>query len=132
MSNDLIGTMYLLYGSLPLVMETSHKFTISQAGLSFLGALIGCVFGAIPDPPFCRNDDRLMQNAQRDGRGPESDFRLPPTMVGGILAAVGFFIFGWTSYSHVHWVLPIIGTGIFGMGQVKLPPLSPSPLLGLR
>ena len=29
---------------------------------------------------------------------------------------IGLFIYGWTAYYHVHWIVPIIGTSLVGLG----------------
>jgi drug/metabolite transporter (DMT)-like permease len=45
---------------------------------------------------------------------PES--RLPPAMIGAIILPIGVFWFGWTSRESIHWIVPILGTGLFSMG----------------
>jgi hypothetical protein len=32
------------------------------------------------------------------------------------LVTVGLFMFAWTSYPSIHWVVPIIGSALFGAG----------------
>ena len=31
---------------------------------------------------------------------------------------IGLFIYGWTSYEHVHWIAPNIGAAIFAAGSI--------------
>ena len=65
---------------------------------------------------------RLVANWRRDFgnddplKKPDPELRLPPTMLGSILVTVGLFWFGWTSYSSVHWIVPIIGSVFFAAG----------------
>lgn len=33
-----------------------------------------------------------------------------------VLVPVGLFMFAWTTFPWVHWMVPIVGSGIFGMG----------------
>lgn len=35
---------------------------------------------------------------------------------GAPLVTIGIFIFAWTTYPHVHWIAPIIGSAVFGIG----------------
>ena len=35
-----------------------------------------------------------------------------------MLAPIGLFWFAWTTFPHVHWILPVIGSGFFGMGTL--------------
>jgi glucose uptake protein GlcU len=46
--------------------------------------------------------------------------RLQPAMIGGVLLPVGLFIFAWTTFTYIHWIVSIIGSAFFGIGQVLL------------
>jgi hypothetical protein len=59
---------------------------------------------------------RDRERATNEPGGSEPEFRLPPAIVGAPLVTIGLFWFGWTTYPWVHWILPIIGSGIFGAG----------------
>ena len=48
----------------------------------------------------------------------EPEYRLPPTMVGAFFSPIGLFLFGWSCYPWVHWIVPIIGSAFFGTGYV--------------
>lgn len=70
------------------------------ASTPFLAILVGTLLGTainLANEKYYRR--RLLDNK---GRAiPEA--RLPPMMVGGLLFAAGFFLFGWTSKPDVHW-----------------------------
>lgn len=34
------------------------------------------------------------------------------------LCPLGMFLYGWTAYYHVHWIVPILGTFIVGVGAL--------------
>jgi MFS family permease len=115
----LLGILYLFFGAFPLVFEGNHGFTLSQTGLSFLGIFVGMILGAATDPLWHRNYARLIkQREERTGEvgGSEPEYRLPPTIAGAFIVPAGLFMFAWTTYSSVHWIVPIIGSTIFGMG----------------
>jgi MFS family permease len=115
----LLGILYLFFGAFPLVFEGNHGFTLSQTGLTFLGIFVGMVLGAATDPLWHRNYDRLIKQrelATGEIGGSEPEYRLPPSIAGAILVPIGLFVFAWTTYSSVHWVVPIIGSSIFGIG----------------
>jgi glucose uptake protein GlcU len=46
--------------------------------------------------------------------------RLDPALIGGVLLPVGLFWFAWTTFSSVHWAVSIVGSALFGFGQVLL------------
>ncbi|EMF16737.1 MFS general substrate transporter [Sphaerulina musiva SO2202] len=115
LSAILLGVLYLCFGSFALVFSTNHGFNQYQTGLSFLGILVGMLMGVSCDPLWRKNYSRLVQN--NDGVS-EPEYRLPPTILGAILTPLALFGFGWTTYSHVHWIVPIIFSAVFGLGNI--------------
>ncbi|GAB7349452.1 hypothetical protein MBLNU459_g8555t3 [Dothideomycetes sp. NU459] len=115
LSAILLGILYLFFGAFPLVFENNHGFTQSQTGLTFLGIFVGMIIGVSCDPFWRRNYARLVK---KNGGVSEPEFRLPPTILGAILVPIGLFGFGWTTYSFVPWIVPIIFSGIFGLGNI--------------
>jgi uncharacterized membrane protein YbhN (UPF0104 family) len=123
----LLGILYLFFGAFPLVFQTNHNFNLWQIGLSFTGLGVGMVAALFTNPFWAKNYHRLVTKAREDeseegevqgSRKPDPEFRLPPAILGGVLVPVGLFWFGWTTYASVHWVVPIVGSGIFGAGYV--------------
>jgi hypothetical protein len=115
----LLGILYLFFGAFPLVFQGNHSFTLSQTGLSFMGIFVGMLIGIFTDPLWHKNYARLIrqrEDATGEVGGSEPEYRLPPAIAGGVLVPIGLFMFGWTTYSKVHWIVPIIGSTIFGTG----------------
>lgn len=111
----LLGILYLFFQAFGIVFRGNHGFTLSQVGMSFLGMFIGMIAAIFTDPIWHRTYNRLV--AKRGGQSiPE--FRLTPGILGGVLVPVGLLWFGWTTYSHIHWIVPIIGSVFFGMGTL--------------
>lgn len=46
----------------------------------------------------------------------EPECRLPPAIGGAPLVTGGLFMFAWTTYAHVPWIVPILASTIFGAG----------------
>jgi MFS family permease len=111
----LLGILYLFFGAFPLVFRHNHGFTLSQVGLTFIGLFVGMIAAFATDPFWQRNYRRLIKNNEANG-GAEPEHRLPPAIAGAVLVPIGLFMFGWTTYSSVHWIVPIIGSTIFGTG----------------
>lgn len=66
----------------------------------------------------------FVQKFQREGmkRGGDAppEARLDAAKIGAILSPIGLFIFAFTSYGHVHWIAPIIGSIPFGTGVLYI------------
>lgn len=116
----LLGIVYLFFGAIPLVFRVNHGFELYQSGLAFLGLGIGMFVGALTNPYWDKNYARLVrayeEKTGQKGIKPDPEFRLPPAMAGALLVPIGLFWFGWTTYPSVHWIVPIIGSGVFGAG----------------
>ncbi|KAL6892811.1 MFS general substrate transporter [Trichoderma longibrachiatum] len=117
----LLGILYLFFGAFPLVFATNHGFELWQVGLSFLGIGVGMVVAMLTDPVWHRIRLRLMARLEREtgvAGASESEFRLPSAIAGSVVVPVGLFMFAWTTYSSVPWIVPIIGSGLFGLGAL--------------
>ncbi|KAL2207774.1 MFS general substrate transporter [Sarocladium strictum] len=119
----LLGTLYLFFGAFPLVFGTNHGFNLWQIGLSFMGICVGMVLTLGLDPVWHRIRSKLTRELEEktgiEGAS-EPEFRLPPAILGSFFVPIGIFMFGWTSYSSIHWIVPIIGSGIFGAGTILI------------
>ncbi|PGH12540.1 hypothetical protein AJ80_06701 [Polytolypa hystricis UAMH7299] len=115
----LLGILYLFFGAFHLVFTDIYGFDMSQVGMSFLGLLVGMLIAISSDPFWRRNYSRLVRHREnKSGKigEYEPEWRLPPAIAGAPLVSVGMFIFAWTIYPHVHWIVPIIGSAIFSSG----------------
>ncbi|KAL7624437.1 hypothetical protein AAE478_006002 [Parahypoxylon ruwenzoriense] len=111
----LLGILYLFFGAFPLVFGGNYGFNLWQTGLSFLGIFIGMIICSSTSPVWRRVHTRLVE---QNGDTPEPEFRLPSAILGALLCPIGLFIFAWGAFPWVHWIVPIIGSGIFGCGTL--------------
>ena len=115
----LLGILYLFFGAFPLVFRTVHGFNLWQVGLSFIGILVGMLVAAAMDPIWHRIRAKLMREL-KERTGVEGDsepeFRLLPAIAGALCVPAGIFIFAWSMYPWVHWIVPMIGAAVFGTG----------------
>ncbi|KAJ5183426.1 major facilitator superfamily domain-containing protein [Penicillium capsulatum] len=95
--------------------QTGNESYRAPWGLSFLGVIFGMLLAAASAPLWTRVKSHLLASGKvTDEAAPE--FCLIPAIPGGVLIPVGLFWFGWTVNSHVHWMVPIIGSAFFGCG----------------
>ncbi|CZT15679.1 related to benomyl/methotrexate resistance protein [Ramularia collo-cygni] len=115
LSAVLLGILYLFFGAFAVVFQNNHGFNEWQIGLSFLGILVGMLLGVGCDPLWRRNYNRLVD--KNDGIS-EPEFRLPPTIMGALVVPISLFGFAWTTYSRIHWIVPIVWSAVFGVGNI--------------
>ncbi|KZF26964.1 MFS general substrate transporter [Xylona heveae TC161] len=108
------GYLYLLFTTFPMVFQQTYGFSVGSSGLSYLGVGIGNMIG------ICitgLGSDRIIKAKSAKG-GMKPEYRLIPLVFGCPLIPIGLFFYGWTAQYRTHWILPIIGTGIFGVGMI--------------
>ncbi|PLB35948.1 MFS transporter [Aspergillus candidus] len=110
------GYLYLMFTTLTPIFENTYGFSPGLAGLAYLGFGIGSIIGLV----VCGYVSNRI--AQRDSaKGcfrPES--RLPPMLVGCWAIPAGLFWYGWAAEYKVHWIVPILGTGVFAIGLMTV------------
>lgn len=118
----LLGTLYLFFGALPLVFGDVYHFNLWQNGLVFLGILTGMLIAIFSDPiwHYLYLHQLDVHEKKYGERGSEPEYRLPSSMVGSWFCVAGLFWFGWTIYPSIHWIVPIIGTSLFGIGIILI------------
>ncbi|KAI0882357.1 bicyclomycin resistance protein [Annulohypoxylon maeteangense] len=120
------GYLYLMFTTMTEVFQEYYGFTTSTVGLAFLGLGVGSMIGIIL---FSGTSDRYIQRkaAQADAEaqatggtkaGMKPEYRLPLLPLGAVFIPAGLFIYGWTADFRTHWIAPIIGTAIVGIGNL--------------
>lgn len=104
--------MYLLFTTFTYLFMSKYGFSEGEAGLAYLGTGIGFILGLIVTMIFT---EKIVKKV-RLTRPPKPEDHIPPMIAGAIILPIGLFIYGWTAEYHVHWIVCIIGTGLFGFG----------------
>ncbi|KAH8700187.1 putative MFS multidrug transporter [Talaromyces proteolyticus] len=102
--------LYLQFGSIPLVFETNHGFTVEQSGAVFASMSVGAILATI----LSIAQEKIAIRFGKMSSTPEG--RLYFACIESILMPVGLFWFGWTSFSSIPWILPAIAVGCATMG----------------
>lgn len=108
------GVFYTFFEVFPLVFPVLYGFNLGETGLSFISCFVGvCIAIAlyIAYLYFYMVPDNIKNGFREQGH------RLVPAIFGSFLMPIGLFIFAWTARTSVHWVVPLIGVGIFVIGH---------------
>ncbi|KAK8075988.1 MFS general substrate transporter [Apiospora phragmitis] len=112
----LYGVLFRWFESFPLVYGDIYHFSSGQQGLVFLGIF---VFAALTVPLFLLWTRLKVVPKMRDGSF-VPEHLLPPTFIGCFALPVCLFWFGWGARPGVHWVVSVLGSGLFSVGMVTL------------
>ncbi|KAG9250225.1 major facilitator superfamily domain-containing protein [Emericellopsis atlantica] len=114
----LYGYLYMLFTTFPSLFMYEYGFSEGNIGLTYLGIGIGSAIGLFINANV--SDRVAIHMKTKRGGVHQPEYRLPPSMYACWLIPMGIFWFGWTADYHCHWILPILGTGVFGVGVVIL------------
>ncbi|OJJ62473.1 hypothetical protein ASPSYDRAFT_144847 [Aspergillus sydowii CBS 593.65] len=104
------AVLYLQFGSVPLIFEKNHGFNIEQVGATFTSMCVGALLITV----ISIYQEKIASRFNLLPNTPEA--RLYFVCIESILMPIGLFWFGWTSYSHIHWISPTIAIGCATMG----------------
>ncbi|KAK4943292.1 hypothetical protein LTR10_017135 [Elasticomyces elasticus] len=108
------GYLYLMFTTITFVFEDQYGISASNVGLVFLGIGLGQLSGLAA---FGACSDRLLKKWAKGG-ALKAEHRLPLLWPGAALVPIGLLIYGWSAQYAVHWIVPLIGTFIFGAGMI--------------
>ncbi|KAI9430829.1 putative caffeine resistance protein 5 [Lactarius indigo] len=109
--------LYIWFESFPIVFIGIYHWREQMLGLSFLGIFVG-VFILIP--PFFAYLYYVQEPKYNEKGELKPEERMPIAIVGAFIVPVCLFWFGWTSRASVHWIVPIMGSSLFGMAALLL------------
>ncbi|KXJ91939.1 major facilitator superfamily domain-containing protein [Microdochium bolleyi] len=107
------GILYMQLGAVPLIFRGERGWPAVQSTLPFLAICLGSFLGAAVNA-YNQVLYNKAYHAAGDRAVPEK--RLPPMMLGSVLFAAGQFLTGWTASPEFHWIAPVIGLVMTGLG----------------
>jgi hypothetical protein len=110
------GYLYLLFTTITNVFETIYHFSQGSVGLAFVGIGIGMFIGLFVSGTTSDLGIKIL--TKRNGGVYKPEFRLPLMIPAALFIPAGLFIYGWTARESVHYVVPIFGTALVGLGMI--------------
>ncbi|KIW83053.1 hypothetical protein Z517_02296 [Fonsecaea pedrosoi CBS 271.37] len=103
--------LYMTFSVIPLVFQTRHNFSVEQSGAVFAAISIGSVLATL----LSIYQERLAKKRwPKLNNSPEGRLYFP--CLEGALLPIGLFWFGWTTYSSIPWISPVLAIGCAQMG----------------
>ena len=106
------GILYLTFSAVPLVFRTNHNFNLQETGAVFTAMIVGAFLSTV----LSIFQEKLALRFFRDKVAATPEGRLVFACFESFLMPIGLFMFGWTSYSSIHWIVPSIAIAIATMG----------------
>lgn len=109
-----IGILNVFLTELSRTVQQVYNVSSGQSGSMYLGLALGFVAASVI---FGSTNDKIMHalaERHQDERRPE--FRLPATIAAMPIVAIGTLWYGWTLQYKLFWIIPIVGSGVAGLG----------------
>ncbi|KAK5193162.1 hypothetical protein LTR16_007333, partial [Cryomyces antarcticus] len=111
------GIFYSFFRAFPLVYADLYGFNLGETGLTFLSITVGVAVAVTAYWSYIYW--MVKPEIRAHGLGaPER--RLIPALFVTLFCPIGLFICGWTGNTSIHWIVSVIGVGIFTIGVVLL------------
>jgi hypothetical protein len=104
------AVLYLTLAAIPLVFQRNHGFSLQQANAVFAAMCVGALIASA----LSIYQERFARKAGKFKNTPED--RLYFACVESACLPIGLFMFGWTSASSIHWIVPTIAVSIATIG----------------
>jgi MFS family permease len=84
--------------------------------LNYISLGVGLFIGTQTCAP---TQDHIYRYLKKRNNGVDRpEFRVPLMVPGALCVPIGLFIYGWSAQAKTHWIVPNIGSAIFGGGMV--------------
>ncbi|KAF8577723.1 multidrug resistance protein 4 [Ramaria rubella] len=112
------GFLYLLFTTFPELFAETYGWGPGISGLAYLGPGVGFITSTSLGAPLMTKI--YVTLTARNGGVPKPEFRIPTMIIGGALVPIGLLWYGWSAQERLHWIMPIIGGGIFTFGMMMM------------
>ncbi|KAH8745545.1 major facilitator superfamily domain-containing protein [Diaporthe sp. PMI_573] len=110
------GLLFLLFTTITQLFIQVYGWSPEICGLAYIGPGIGFFIGI---SFVAKTSDTTVVRLTKKNKGVyEPEMRLPACAFFGLLIPISLFWYGWSSYKHAHWIVPIIGLLPFGTGMM--------------
>ncbi|KAL4912109.1 major facilitator superfamily domain-containing protein [Aspergillus aurantiobrunneus] len=114
-------TVTMLFGPVPIYGLFSYIWTHGTTGLAYLGAGTGSLLGIVVCAVFLNRSyaQTARRHESKTGQATQMpEFRLPFLQPGMAIVPLGLIVFGWSAEKQTHWIVPLLGACVFGMGML--------------
>ncbi|KAG2132056.1 multidrug resistance protein 4 [Suillus clintonianus] len=108
------GIYYLMFVTFPDLFSQVYHFSIGIGGLTYIGLGFGFVSATIFGVKL--SSKMYIHLAAKNGGKGKPEMRVPALIFGSLFVPVGLLWYGWSAQAKIHFMMPIIGTAIFGFG----------------
>lgn len=112
------GVLYIVLSTFATLYTDKYHESISKSGLHYIAVAIGYTLANQVGGKFTDSVWKRLTAKAEGATSPE--YRVVLMIPGGLLIPIGLFWYGWSAEARLHWIMPDIGTAIFGCGFILM------------
>ena len=113
------AVLFQWFIAVPAVLHLVYGFSIQQAGLAFIAAIVGSLLAAATSILLDKLT-HLRRSKNSSDQMVEIEYRLLPAMIGGVFMTTSLFWVGWTAKPTISFASPILGTLLYVWGSMSV------------
>ncbi|KAK2461288.1 hypothetical protein APHAL10511_006815 [Amanita phalloides] len=114
----LYGIYYLMFSTFADFFQSTYGFKAGVGGLTYLGLGVGFMLAVIFGARTAAQVYKIL--ADRNGGKGKPEMRMPAMIIGSFFVPIGLFWYGWSAQAKLHWIMPIVGSGIYSFGMLTV------------
>ncbi|KAF2167771.1 hypothetical protein M409DRAFT_65873 [Zasmidium cellare ATCC 36951] len=115
-SGTLSGILILIATTIPFTYSRRYAFSALETGLVYIAPGVGMVMGLLVSGLLINCMSKRHKNISKA----EDRISALGVLAGTVLAGGGLALYGWAARHDFHWIVPLIGLGVFGFGLLPL------------
>ncbi|KAK4495585.1 hypothetical protein PRZ48_012853 [Zasmidium cellare] len=115
-SGVLTGILILVATTIPFTYSRRYDFSELETGLIYIAPGIGMIVGLVLSGLLIN----FMSKRHKNINKAEDRISVIGVLAGTIVAGGGLALYGWADWYDFHWIIPLIGLGVFGFGLLPL------------
>ncbi|KAL8951265.1 MAG: hypothetical protein Q9222_002744 [Ikaeria aurantiellina] len=113
------AVLFQWFISVPAVLALTYNFTLHQAGLAFIAAIVGALASTLTSSLIEAFTNR-MSGCTNVGTMAPLEHRLVPAIFGSLGMVASLFWIGFTAKPSVNHTVPIVGTGAYVWSSMSI------------
>ncbi|KAI4104893.1 MAG: hypothetical protein L6R37_003017 [Teloschistes peruensis] len=113
------AVLFQWFIAVPAVLHLTYNFSLQQAGLAFIAAVVGALFSTLTSSLIERFTNRMNGCTNLATMAP-LEYRLVPSIVGSLGLFASLFWIGFTAKPTVDHFVPIVGTGVYVWSSMSI------------
>ncbi|KAL8759532.1 MAG: hypothetical protein Q9184_003592 [Pyrenodesmia sp. 2 TL-2023] len=113
------AVLFQWFIAVPAVLNLVYGFTLHQAGLAFIAAIVGALASTLTSSLIESFTNRRNACTSMANMAP-IEYRLVPAMVGSLGMVASLFWIGFSAMPTINHTVPIVGTGVYVWSSMSI------------